>query len=192
MRAWKKVTVSCCVLLAFNALVQADESSGNTEKKQKHMVDMADGLNSQQFMDSKNPDALWSSTMFVPWLRTGAINAYKDTGKDIGKDGINAYKEESLAMPAKSSGETGVSETTTGFVEGKKIESDQLVNIRVMYGLDPEHTKTSFTPASSQNELFRQMSKYCRFGFQKVGEWSELVEGSDYYLYYQFQCIDKH
>lgn len=191
MRAWKNIIISSC-LLAASAVVQADEAEN---KNQRHMVDMADGLNSQQFMNAKDPDALWSSTMYVPWKRTGAINAYQDSKPSESKGGVNAYqdadkvpaKEENLAMPAASkSGEI------TGMVDGKKIESDQLVNIRVMYGLDPENTKAKFTPASSQNELFRQMSKYCSFGFQKVGEWSEVVEGSDYYLYYQFQCIEKH
>jgi len=178
MRSWINVAVSCFVLLAVCAAAQADEAKSKTEnKKFKHTVDMADGLNSQEFMDSKDPDALWSSTMYVPWKRSGAIDAYSDTGK------ISSVED--LSMPKKS-GEI------TGLVDGKKIDSDQLVNIRVMYGLDPDHTKTTFTPASSQNELFRQMSKYCSFGFQKVGEWSELVEGSDYYLYYQFQCIEKH
>lgn len=190
MSAWKNIAMSCCVLLAASAAVQADETSGGQEKKQKHMVDMADGLNAQEFMDAKNPDALWSSTMYVPWKRTGAIDAYKkDESSPVGKDGIKAYKDddskkESLAMPAPSS-------EFTGAVEGKKIDSDQLVNIRAMYGLDSDHTKAPYTPVSAQNELFRQMSKYCSFGFQKVGEWSELVDGSDYYLYYQFQCIEK-
>lgn len=191
MRAWKNIIIASC-LLAASAVVQADEAEN---KNKRHMVDMADGLNSQQFMNAKDPDALWSSTMYVPWKRTGAINAYQDSKPSESKGGVNAYqdadkvstKEENLAMPAASkSGEI------TGMVDGKKIESDQLVNIRVMYGLDPENTKAKFTPASSQNELFRQMSKYCSFGFQKVGEWSEVVEGSDYYLYYQFQCIEKH
>jgi hypothetical protein len=199
MRNWKNVAISCFVLLSVCAVAHADEAKGNPEnKKVKHTVDMADGLNSQEFMNSKDPDALWSSTMYVPWKRSGAINAYQDGKSSETKGGVNAYqdtdkassadkglsKEENLSMP-KQSGEI------TGLVDGKKIDSDQLVNIRVMYGLDPEHTKTTFTPASSQNELFRQMSKYCSFGFQKVGEWSELVEGSDYYLYYQFQCIEK-
>lgn len=195
MCVWKNIAVSFCVLLASGTVALAEESSSNAENKnQKHMVDMADGLNSQQFMNAKDPDALWSSTMYVPWKRTGAINAYQDADKSSSKSkgGVNAYqevsKEENLAMPAAAP-DTG---EITGMVDGKKIESDQLVNIRVMYGLDPEHTKATFTPASSQNELFRQMSKYCSFGFQKVGEWSELVEGSDYYLYYQFQCIEKH
>jgi hypothetical protein len=187
MRSWKNVVISCFVLLAVCAVAQADEAKGNPEnKKVKHTVDMADGLNSQEFMNSKDPDALWSSTMYVPWKRTGAIDAYSDAGKNAsGEVSGTGIKEENLSMPQKT-GEI------TGLVNGKKIDSDQLVNIRVMYGLDPEHTKTTFTPASSQNELFRQMSKYCSFGFQKVGEWSELVEGSDYYLYYQFQCIEKH
>lgn len=191
MRAWKNIAVSLICLLAASAVVQADEAnSSESEKKSKHMVDMADGLNSQQFMDSKNPDALWSSTMYVPWKRSGAIDAFKkDETSPVGKDGIKAYKdsdkkEENLAMPAPSSEFTGV-------VDGKKIDTDQLVNIRAMYGLDSDHTKAPYTPVSAQNELFRQMSKFCSFGFQKVGEWSELVEGSDYYLYYQFQCIEK-
>ncbi|HSC75660.1 MAG TPA: hypothetical protein VLB90_05435 [Pseudomonadales bacterium] len=200
MCVWKNIIVTSCLLIT-GVVVQAEESSANSENKhQKHMVDMADGLNSQQFMNAKDPDALWSSTMFVPWKRTGAINAYQDNKPSETKGGVNAYqdtdkvpadntpsKEENLAMPAASSSSGEI----TGMVDGKKIESDQLVNIRVMYGLDPEHTKAKFTPASSQNELFRQMSKYCSFGFQKVGEWSEVVEGSDYYLYYQFQCIEK-
>ena len=182
----KNIAVLFCVLLIPGMAVHADEAATKPSgKKQRHMVDMADGLNSQEFMDSKNPDALWSSTMFVPWKRTGAINAYKEGDKSAATGISGGIKEENLAMPGKSTGEI------TGMVDGKKIESDQLGNIRVMYGLDPEHTRASFTPASSQNELFRQMSKYCSFGFQKVGEWSELVEGSDYYLYYQFQCIEK-
>jgi hypothetical protein len=189
MSAWKNVAMSCCVLLAVSSAVQADEASGSSEKKQKHMVDMADGLNAQEFMDSKNPDALWSSTMFVPWKRTGAIDAYKDADKSSSSvTSGKGIKEENLSLPAKPDKSSEI----TGMVDGKKIDADQLINIRVMYGLDAEHTHAAFTPASSQNELFRQMSKYCTFGFQKVGEWSELVEGSDYYLYYQFQCIEKH
>src|SRR6478735_4068060 len=131
MFSWKKIAISCLVLLATNAAVHADEAKNNTEnKKVKHMVDMADGLNSQEFMDTKDPDALWSSTMYVPWKRTGAIDAYSDAGKSSSAaTNGSGIKEENLAMPKKS-GEI------TGLVDGKKIDSDQLVNIRVLYGLD--------------------------------------------------------
>ena len=142
----------CCLLLVAWVITQADES----EQPRNHLVDMADGLNAQAFMNAKNPDALWSSSMLVPWTRTNVIKAY-ETGKE----------------------------------DSKITDTDQLVNIRVMYGLNPDNTRASFSPSSAQNELFRQMAHHCSTGFQKVGEWSELVENSDYYLYYQFQCIDK-
>jgi hypothetical protein len=142
----------CCLLLIAWVIAQADEP----EQRNSHLVDMADGLNSQAFMNAKNPDALWSSSMLVPWTRTNVIKAYEN-----------------------------------GQADSKITDTDQLVNIRVMYGLDLDHTRASFSPSSAQNELFRQMARHCSAGFQKVGEWSELVENSDYYLYYQFQCIDK-
>lgn len=142
----------CCLLLIAWGVAQADES----EQRNNHLVDMADGLNAQAFMNAKNPDALWSSSMLVPWTRTNVIKAY-EKGKE----------------------------------DSKITDADQLVNIRVMYSLDSDNARAAFTPSSAQNELFRQMARHCSAGFQKVGEWSELVENSDYYLYYQFQCIDK-
>ncbi len=142
----------CCLLLIAWGISQADES----EQQNNHLVDMADGLNAQAFMNAKNPDALWSSSMLVPWTRTNVIKAYESSKED-----------------------------------SKITDTDQLVNIRVMYSLDPKQTRPFSSPSSAQNELFRQMAHYCSAGFQKVGEWSEQVENSDYYLYYQFQCIDK-
>lgn len=142
----------CCVLIVAWGITLADESGQHNN----HLVDMADGLNAQAFMNAKNPDALWSSSMLVPWTRTNVIKAYEN-----------------------------------GQENSKVTDTDQLINIRVMYGLDADHTRTSFSPSSAQNELFRQMARHCTAGFQKVGEWSEWVENSDYYLYYQFQCIDK-
>ncbi len=142
----------CCLLLIAWGITQADEQ----KQQNTHLVDMADGLNAQAFMNAKNPDALWSSSMLVPWTRTNVIKAY-ESGKE----------------------------------DSKITDADQLVNIRVLYSLDTDNTHAAFSPSSAQNELFRQMAHHCSAGFQKVGEWSELVENSDYYLYYQFQCIDK-
>lgn len=180
MRVWKPSSVMLLAVLATAGSVQAEEG------KKKHMVDMADGLNTQEFYDSKNPDAIWSSELKTPWAKSGAINAYEDNDSATNKTEGTA-KEESLgaSSPAATTGQV------TGQVNGKTVDADQLVNIRVLYTMDAEKSRASFSPVSAQNELFRQMSKTCSNGFQKIAEWSEPVEGSDYYLYYQFKCMEK-
>ena len=186
MRAWKKSVMACSVVLVASMTVQAEEV-----KKEKHMVDMADQMNTQEFYDSKNPDGLWSSELKMPWAKTNAINAYDGANAS---GGINAYENKQPAANASVSASTikeeNISKPVTGEVNGKKVDSEQLVNIRVLYTLDAEKSRASFSPVSAQNELFRQMSKYCSNGFQKIAEWSE-PEGSDYYLYYQFKCMEK-
>lgn len=182
MNAWKKSMAAFSVVLVSSMAVQAEEA-----KKEKHMVDMADQLNTQEFYDSKNPDGLWSSELKMPWAKTNAINAYDDkqqaaTGEVsstvVSKDGTGGVQESTPARPV------------TGEVNGKKVDAEQLVNIRVLYTLDASQSSASFSPVSAQSELFRQMSRYCSNGFQKIAEWSE-PEGNDYYLYYQFKCMEK-
>jgi hypothetical protein len=200
MRAWKHsklktstMALSLMALLVSGAVVQADDAKAGAETgKKKHMVDMADGLNTQEFYDSKNPDGVWSSELKMPWAKTGAINAYEEkdksaAGKAPASSDNGTIREENISRPAMVSESTG---QTTGQVNGKTVDADQLVNIRVLYTLDAEKSRASFSPVSAQNELFRQMSKYCSNGFQKIAEWSE-PEGSDYYLYYQFKCMEK-
>jgi hypothetical protein len=187
-------TVNIIKLIAFAALVSAlSVQAEEAPAKKKHMVDMADGLGSQEFYESKNPDAIWSSELKMPWAKTSAINAYDSSEK---KDSaINAYeekpksaavKQESLAAAAPAKPDAAV-----GKVNGQEVDGEQLVNIRVLYTLDAEHSRASYSPVSAQNEMYRQMSGVCSQGFQKIAEWSEPVAGSDYYLYYQFKCIDK-
>ncbi len=187
MSAWKKSVMACSVVLVASMAVQAEEA-----KKEVHMVDMADQLNTQEFYDSKNPDGLWSSELKMPWAKTNAINAYDDakaSGATNKAGGINAYQDTQPAA-AGAIKEENVSKPVTGDVNGKKVDAEQLVNIRVLYTLDAEKSRSSFSPVSAQNELFRQMSKYCSNGFQKIAEWSE-PEANDYYLYYQFKCMEK-
>jgi hypothetical protein len=186
MRAWKKTVIACSVMLVAGMTVQAEEV-----KKEKHMVDMADQLNTQEFYDSKNPDGLWSSELKMPWAKTNAINAYDGATASSATStngGVNAYEDKQQA--ASTIKEENISKPVTGEVNGKKVDAEQLVNIRVLYTLDSEKSRASFSPVSAQNELFRQMSKYCSNGFQKIAEWSE-PEASDYYLYYQFKCMEK-
>jgi hypothetical protein len=198
MRAWKHSkmnrsisALSLIALLVSGAVAQAEEQKVEAGNK-KHMVDMADGLNTQDFYDSKNPDAIWSSELKMPWAKTSAINAYDENekssaDKSSAKSGVDQIREDNLSAPTPVSESAGKS---TGKVNGKTVDADQLVNIRVLYTLDAEKSRASFSPVSAQNELFRQMSKYCSNGFQKIAEWSE-PEGSDYYLYYQFKCMEK-
>jgi hypothetical protein len=187
MHAWKKLMVVCSVLLVNGMALQAEEV-----KKEKHMVDMADQLNTQEFYDSKNPDALWSSELKMPWAKSSAINAYED-GKQS-NDVKSSDKKPSTATETQAATaaikEENIAKPVTGEVNGKKVDAEQLVNIRVLYTLETEKSRAAFSPVSAQNELFRQMSKYCSNGFQKIAEWSE-PEGSDYYLYYQFKCMEK-
>jgi len=189
MRAWKHsklkistMALSFMVVLANSAVAQADDAKAKAETgKKTHMVDMADGLNTQEFYDSKNPDGVWSSELKMPWAKTGAINAYEDKTQPS-----DSSTSESSGVAASGA----VAGVTVGEVNGKSVDADQLVNIRVLYTLDAEKSRASFSPVSAQNELFRQMSKHCSNGFQKIAEWSE-PEGSDYYLYYQFKCMEK-
>jgi hypothetical protein len=198
MRAWKHsklkkstIVLSLMTVLVSSAAAQADDAKAKADAaagKKMHMVDMADGLNTQEFYDSKNPDGVWSSELKMPWAKTGAINAYDEKAKSSNANN-GTILEENISKQAAAS----VSESTgqtTGQVNGKIVDADQLVNIRVLYTLDAENSRASFSPVSAQNELFRQMSKYCSNGFQKIAEWSE-PEGSDYYLYYQFKCMEK-
>lgn len=172
-----KEAVVILVLLLSVGIVRADDPSD--KKSDKHMVDMADGLNTQDFYDSKNPDGVWSSELKMPWAKSDAINAYEDNGKS----------PEQAASDEKPAGNVIAGEST-GKVNGQPVDADQLVNIRVLYTLDAENSRASFSPVSAQNELFRQMSRHCSNGFQKIAEWSE-PEGKDYYLYYQFKCMPK-
>lgn len=196
MRAWKQsmlrisvISLSMSALLLNGVALQAEEAkAADNAGKQKHMVDMADGLNTQEFYESKNPDGVWSSELKMPWAKSNAINAYDENSKSSGKvsssDGAVVREENISAQVARPDS------VKTGEVNGKKVDADQLVNIRVLYTLDAEKSRASFSPVSAQNELFRQMSQYCSNGFQKIAEWSE-PEGSDYYLYYQFKCMEK-
>ncbi len=181
MRAWKKSILAASVLLAVVA-VQADETK--TAKK-KHLVDMADGLNQQEFYSTKNPDAIWSSDGQAPWSKSEAVNAYEQTESKPAT--AAAVKREAAEIPAT----TAARPTAAPVMEnGKPVEAGRAINIRVRYTLDPEHSRASFSPVSAQNELYRQMSSHCGNGFQKMSEWSTPVEGADYYLYYQFRCMD--
>jgi hypothetical protein len=194
MRAWKHSKLKTSILLLSvtaalmgSAVAQAEEAKAKPGKE-KHMVDMADGLNTQEFYDSKNPDGVWSSELKMPWAKTNAINAYDDTAKSSGSQ--SSGDKTAIQSDNVSTGTAASGSVTTGEVNGKKVDADQLVNIRVLYTLNAEKSRASFSPVSAQNELFRQMSQYCANGFQKIAEWSE-PEGSDYYLYYQFKCMEK-
>lgn len=184
MRVWKMNTVALAVLLATAGTVQSEEGKSNANQREKHMVDMADRLNTQEFYESKNPDALWSSELKMPWAKSGAINAYEDSEKPSQETAAVAGGSETPA--AVSRGES------VGSVKGQSVDADQLINIRVLYTLAPEKSRASYSPVSAQNELFRQMGSTCASGFQKIAEWSEPAEQQDdYYLYYQFKCMPK-
>lgn len=190
MRAWKQSSILLLAILAAMPAVQAEETKSEASNK-KHMVDMADGLNTQDFYNETNPDGIWSSDLKTPWAKSTAINAYEENDHAANKT-ESAAKEKSLGT-ATAAGTAGqiAGGNATGSVNGKTVDADQLVNIRVLYTLNPENSRASFSPVSAQNELFRQMSKTCSNGFQKVAEWSEPVAGDDYYLYYQFKCMPK-
>jgi hypothetical protein len=164
-------------------LLQAEDA---VPPKTKNIVDMADSVNNQDFYDTKNPDAVWSSELKMPWAKSSAINAYDDK-----KQPSEGSASESSGTASAGVAATGaVAGVTVGEVNGKKVDAEQLVNIRVLYTLDAANSKASFSPVTAQTELFRQMSKHCTNGFQKIAEWSE-PEGSDYYMYYQFKCMEK-
>ena len=214
----KKVNVIKMVVAAalVSAVAVRAEEAKEAAGKKKHMVDMADGMSSAEFYDAKNPDAIWSSELKMPWAKTNAINAYETDNNKRGA-AINAYEtdqkssaskggeaeEKPAVVGASSAAESSLQEKTpststsarpavaVGKVNGQEVDGEQLINIRVLYTLDAERSRASYSPVSAQNELYRQMSGVCSQGFQKVAEWSEPVEASDYYLYYQFKCIDK-
>ncbi|MFL0797242.1 MAG: hypothetical protein K6L73_07090 [Cellvibrionaceae bacterium] len=62
-------------------------------------------------------------------------------------------------------------------------------NVRVRYSLDAN--AGGYTAATVVNPLHKLMAKYCEKGWTKLREWSEQIEGSDYYLHYQFQCANR-
>ena len=190
MRVWKCSTLLLAAALATTGYCEENRRPA-TKAQSRHMVDMADGLNTQDFYNETNPDGIWSSDLKTPWAKSTAINAYEENEHATDKAEGTA-QEESLGKAA-ASGTAGqvAGSKATGTVKGKAVDADQLVNIRVLYTLNPENSRASFSPVSAQNELFRQMSRTCSNGFQKVAEWSEPVSGDDYYLYYQFKCMPK-
>lgn len=187
MRVWKQSIMALSVMLA--TAVQAEEAKTASNKTQpRHMVDMADQLSTQEFYDSKNPDALWSSELKMPWAKTGAINAYEGGEAAAAKQQAGSATTSTTTDTAAAA--SAAATAPLGEVNGQTVDADQLVNIRVLYTLTPETSRASHSPVSAQNELFRQMSRTCKNGFQKIAEWSE-PEGEDYYLYYQFKCMAK-
>lgn len=188
MRVWKQSAIAVSIVVGAS-LVQAepataaDTRSAKTQaaKPKKHLVDMADGMNQRDFYEAKNPEAIWSTEGgSAPWTRAEAINAWEQTGgkssSGVREQDLQAGTERPAAVPLLE--------------DGKPVEAGRSINIRVRYTLDPEHSKASYSPVSAQAELYRQMGSHCGNGFQKMSEWSTPVEGSDYYLYYQFRCMD--
>jgi hypothetical protein len=175
MNMCKKTAIALSVLLLVSPVIAEEKKS--SAKSGKHLVDMADGLNQQEFYEAKNPEAIWSSEGQAPWTRSEAVNAWEQgepkSGKVVEDDMANI--ERPTAKPVMEN--------------GKPVEEGRLINVRVRYTLDPENSKASFSPVSAQTELYRQMGSHCGNGFQKISEWSEPVELADYYLYYQFRCM---
>ena len=188
MRAWKQTVMTAGLVMMVSTMVQAEDTAAKatTAKAKavpkKHLVDMADGMNQQEFYNTRNPEAIWSTDGgSAPWTRTEAVNAWEqgEAGKTSG-----AVKEQDLQTGTTRPAAVPVLEN------GKPVEAGRSINIRVRYTLDPEHSKASYSPVSAQSELYRQMGSHCGNGFQKMSEWSTPIEGSDYYLYYQFRCMD--
>lgn len=174
------------VLALVLATVYAQAENEKAAPK-KRLVDMSDGMNQADFYKTKDPDSIWSSDGAQPWKKDDAVKAYEQTEASkpaAGKTAPAAVKEESLQAGVDRPAVQPLMEN------GKAIESGRLINIRVRYTLDAEHSKASFSPVSAQNEMYRQMSSHCGNGFQKMSEWSTPIEGADYYLYYQFRCMD--
>ncbi len=193
MRAWKSKILTLSLLLATCVAVQAEDNKPDQTGKAKpvkkqHMVDMADSVNNNEFYQSENPDGVWSSELKTPWAKSDAINAYSEGDKPAG---TRVGEAADAAAATGGSTATAPSTDTVGDVNGTKVNPDQLVNIRARYSMD-ENAASSLTPVFAQNTLFRQMSHTCKNGFQKIAEWSEPVQGNDYYLYYQFKCMPKH
>ena len=171
MKCLQKLLIVGSVLMT-GALVQADET-----KPKKHLVDMADGMNQQEFYATKNPDAIFSSDGSAPWTKSDAVNAWEQTDGKTSK----VVKEDLDKIDRPSSSPV--------LENGKEVEAGTPINIRVRYTLDAEHSKALFSPVSAQNEMYRQMGSHCGNGFQKMNEWSEPIDGADYYLFYQFRCM---
>ncbi len=196
MCVWKKIAILAVVLTGSVNVVQAEAA-----KQKKHLVDMADGMNQQEFYDAKNPDALWSSDGAAPWTRSEAVNAWEQDGSGksttVKGDAVNAWetKDDGKSRPAvvvenMQTGEVKKPAASVLLENGKPVEAGRAINVRVRYTVDPEHSKALFSPVSAQGELYRQMSGLCNKGFQKMSEWSTPIEGGDYYLFYQFRCMD--
>lgn len=189
MCVWKKSLVAVAALMGSVVMAQAEEV-----KKKKHLVDLADGMNQQEFYATKNPDAIFSSDGAAPWTKSDAVNAWELGGTQSGA--VNAWeKDDGLSRPSVpvenlQTGEVKKPAAAPLLANGKPLEAGTLINIRVRYTLDPERSRAAFSPVSAQSEMYRQMSSHCGNGFQKISEWSTPLEGADYYLFYQFRCMD--
>lgn len=189
MCVWTKNVMVAVLLISSAVLVQAEET-----KKKKHLVDLADGMDQQAFYATKNPDAIFSSDGSAPWAKSDAVNAWEQEAPKSGA--LNAWEAQNDGL---SRPEVPVENLQTGEVRqpvqqllqnGKPVDIGTLINIRVRYTVDPEHSKAAFSPVSAPGELYRQMGSMCGNGFQKLSEWSKPIEGADYYLFYQFRCMD--
>ncbi|HQQ63118.1 MAG TPA: hypothetical protein PLF22_06050 [Pseudomonadales bacterium] len=175
----RKSILLMALVLAATA-VQAGEDKPASKKR---LVDLSDGMNQADFYTSKDADSLWSSDGAHPWKKDDAVNAYEQ-----GETKSSVSDKDMAAVSQKSSDRPAVKPVVTA--DGKPVAIGTAINIRVRYTLDAEHSKASYSPVSAQNELYRQMSTHCANGFQKLSEWSTPLEAADYYLYYQFRCME--
>lgn len=184
-----KIWVLLLATLSATAIWATDAGS-STPKKQKFVVDMADGLNFDEFHNDKNAEAIYSSELSAPWKKRSVVNAYENDGskkQTRTTQGINGLQKASVAEEKNSatSAETNANKSAA-------IENEQLINTRAPFS--PEDTPAALS--ATQLALYHQMSTFCmhksqRLGFQKVAEWLEPNTENGYYIYYQFQCIFK-
>jgi hypothetical protein len=166
------------MLTAVAAFADADKTA-----QKKRLVDLSDGMNQADFYSSKDANSLWSSDGAHPWKKDDAVNAYEQV------EAKPSAAEKAVEKSVQTSASRPQIKPVTS-ADGKPVAVGTPINIRVRYTLDAEHSKASFSPVSAQNELYRQMSTHCTNGFQKLSEWSTPIEVADYYLYYQFRCME--
>jgi len=118
-------------------------------------------------------------------------------GRTTGQKGVNVFNREldnpsgkgSVAVEDIGAPGSGTIRKSSPYNSepGVPPTEGEVMNIRVRYALTGSD-KTPFLANTATVALHNYIVEHCANGWVKLAEWSLPIE-SDYYLYYQFQCV---
>jgi len=162
------------LLLMLASLVQSDEEA---------KVDKADSLDFEGFHeDDQGGTTIDFGGMFGGTKRQRGVNVFnRELDNPSGKGSVAV---EDIGTPG-----SGTTRRSSPYNSdpGVPPTEGEVMNIRVRYALTGSD-KTPFLANTATVALHNYIVEHCANGWVKLAEWSLPIE-SDYYLYYQFQCV---